>query len=90
MKSIKIKAADNVSLQSGEEDYTVLTNLLYREEQLATLFTWRHPSHPIRPQDSTLMQSDTSFSLPKFDVSFPRELFPDKTKNLHGAELNVS
>ncbi|XP_063874183.1 ionotropic receptor 93a-like [Scylla paramamosain] len=64
-------------------------NVLYRKERLKGLFTWRPRIIQSQPLDITAMQSNTPTLHSLQDEAFPTKLFPDKTRNLWGATLNV-
>ncbi|KAK8389381.1 hypothetical protein O3P69_008848 [Scylla paramamosain] len=74
-------------VQNQEGDYTVFTNLLYHKERLGSVFTWR--LRTIQPQPQGLAVNQSNMSSRSMLETFSKKLFPDKTKNLSGAGLNV-
>lgn len=70
----------------------VLTNLLYKNEQLARAFTWRPPTSTqgISTDASNSDHRDTATIQPVLNTSGHFHLFPEKTRDLGGATLNVS
>lgn len=77
-------------LQQGNDgSFAFLSNLLYKKTQMARVFTWHVPASS-RESCLPAEKKDITKSQAVFTLKTAVNIFPDKTRDLQGATLNVS